>query len=232
MRGCILRKVQTGVICFVLAALACCQLPPISLSPLPSRIDRMEGHASLVISGDQGTARSKFSFLFHLPDRGRIDVTGALGSVLYRIIIHEGGAYFVVPSKKVYWQGQEEEIIDKFMGFRLNLAEMINLLSGNWSEQEMLHNEDLGNWSFTKDHDGRIVSGQREDLRFKIEEFIGDTPFARRLIFKHPLSTGQVKVLSVNLNGPIKPSVFSTEFIEKYQPKTWTEIQELLNHAR
>jgi len=96
----------------------------------------------------------------------------------------------------------------------------------------MLHNEDLGNWSFTKDHDGRIVSGQREDLRFKIEEFIGDTPFARRLIFKHPLSTGQVKVLSVNLNGPIKPSVFSTEFIERYQPKTWTEIQELLNHAR
>jgi len=231
LRGCVLRKVQTVVICLVLAVLVCCQPPPISLSPLPSRIDRMEGHASLMISGDQGTARSKFSFLFQLPDRGRIDVTGTLGSVLYRIVIQEGAAYFVVPSKKVYWQGHEKEIIDKFMGFRLSLAEMISLLSGNWNEQEMLHNEDLESWLFVKDRDGRIVSGQREDLRFKIEEFIGDTPFARSLLFQHPLSTGQVKVLSINLNLPIRPSVFSTEFTERYQPKTWAEIQELINHA-
>ena len=167
-----------------------------------------------------------------MPDRGRIDVTGALGSVLYRIVIHEGEAYFVVPSKKVYWQGQEEDIIDKFMGFRLSLAEMINLLSGNWSEQEMLRNESLGKWAFTEDQDGRIVSGLRDDLWFKIEEFIGDTPFARRLQFKHPLSTGLVKVLSIDLNRPIKPGVFSTEFVKRYQSKTWAEIQELLNHAR
>ncbi|UCE42441.1 MAG: hypothetical protein JSV17_05640 [Candidatus Aminicenantes bacterium] len=226
-----MRKAQTFVICFVLAVLACCQPPPLSLSPIPSQIDRMEGHASLVISGDQGTARSKFSFLFELPDRGRIDVTGALGRVLYRIVIHEGEAYFVVPSKKVYWKGQEEEIIDKFMGFRLSLTEMINLLSGNWRELEMLHNEGLRDWSFAEDQDGRIISGQREDLWFSVEEFIGDTPFARRLRFKHPESTGQVKVLSVDLNRPIKPNVFSTKFIEKYQPKTWAEIQELLNHA-
>ena len=227
-----MRNVQAVVICFILAVLACCQPPPISLSPLPSRIDRIEGHASLAISGDQGTARSKFSFLFQLPDRGRIDVTGALGSVLYRIVIHEGKAYLVVPSKKVYWQGQEEDIIDKFMGFRLSLAEMINLLSGDWSGQEMLRNESLGKWSFTEDQDGRIVSGLREDLWFRIEEFIGDTPFARRLQFKHPLSTGQIKVLSLDLNRPIKPGVFSTEFVKRYQPKTWAEIQELLNHAR
>jgi hypothetical protein len=191
----------------------------------------MEGHASLTISSDQGTTRSKFSFLFQIPDRGRIDVTGALGSVIYRIVILEGKAYFVLPSKKVYWQSQEEKIIDKFMGFQLNFAEMINLLSGNWNEPEVLRIQDLGEWSFVKDQDGRVIFGQRQDLWFKIDEFIGDTPFAQRLRFKHPLSTGQVKVLSLDLNRPVKPNVFSTRFLEKYQSKTWAEIQEMLDHA-
>ena len=227
-----MRKIQVVVTCFVLAVISSCQAPPVSLSPLPSRIDQIEGHASLTLSGDQGTARSKFSFLFQLPDRGRIDVTGALGSVLYRIVITGGDAYFVVPSKKVYWKGQEEEIIDKFLGFRLNLAEMINLLSGSWDEQKISHKEDLKNWSFARDEDGRIDSGQRQDLWFKIEAFIGDTSFAQRFIFGHPLNTGQVKILGINLNRLIKPNVFSTRFIEKYQHKTWEEIRELLNHAR
>lgn len=231
MRGCVLQRFQAAVICLVLTVLACCQRPSLSLSPLPPRIDRMEGHASLLISGDQGTTRSKFSFLFQMPDRGRIDVTGALGSVIYRIVIYEGKAYFILPSKKVYWQSREEEIIDKFMGFRLNLAEMINLLSGSWNDLEVWRAEDLGDWSFTRDQDGRIISGQRQDLWFEIEEFIGNTSFAQRLRFKHPLNSGQVKVLGLDLNRPIKPQVFSTKFIEKYQPKTWAEIQEMLNHA-
>jgi hypothetical protein len=230
-RGCFVKKALMAVICFAAGFLVCCQPPPISLSPVPSRIERIEGHASMTITGDQGTARSKFSFLFQPPSRGRIDVSGALGSVLYRIFIHDGEAYFIVPSKKVYWKGQEEDIIDKFMGFQLNLAEMINLLSGNWHQEDLVRKEGLGNWIFVKDQKGRIVSGQREELRFEVKAFIEDTPFASRLIFEHPLSTGQVKILSINLNRPIKPSVFSKKFIEKYQPKTWAEIQELLNHA-
>ena len=212
--------------------LAGCRISPVSLPSLPSSIERIEGHASLVIFGEERPARSKFSFLFQLPSSGRIDVTGVLGSVLYRIFIHDGESYFVVPSKKVYWQGQEEEIIDKFMGFRLNLDEMISLLSGKWDREDVLRNQDLEIWSFERDRRGRIVSGQREDLRFEIEEFIGDTPFARRLIFEHPLSKGQVKVLSIDLNRPINENVFSKKFVTKYQPKTWAEIQELLNHAR
>ena len=227
-----MRKVQTVVICFAMAALACCQSPPISLSLIPSSVERIEGHASLSITGDQGTARSKFSFLFQLPNRGRIDVSGALGRVLYRIFITDGEAYLIVPSKKVYWRGQEEEIIDKFMGFRLSLAEMINLLSGDWTQDEMRHDPGIKNWVLARDQKGRIISGQREDLWFEVKEFIGDTPFARRLVFKHPLSTGQVKVLSIGLNHPIKENVFSKKFVERYQPKTWAEIQELLNHAR
>ena len=184
-----------------------------------------------MITGDQGTARSKFSFVFQLPDRGRIDVSGALGRTLYRIFISEGDAYFVVPSKKVYWQGQEEEIIDKFMGFRLSLAEMINLLTGNWKQEDLLQKEEMRNWVLEKDRKGRVISGQREDLLFEVKEFIGNTPFALRLVFEHPLSSGQVKVLRITLNQSIKENVFSKKFVEKYQPKTWAEIQELLEHA-
>jgi hypothetical protein len=212
-----------------LAVLVCCQPRHLSLSPIPSRIDRIEGHASLIIRGDQGTARSKFLFLFQLPDQGRIDVTGALGSVIYRIVISGGSGYFIVPSKKVYWQSQEEDIIDKFMGFRLNLSEMIRLLSGNWGEGEI---EGLEGWSLFRGQDGRIISGKRDDLWFEVDEFIGDSPFARRLRFEHALSSGQVRVLSIELNQPLRPNVFSTKFMEKYQPKTWEEIQEMLNHAR
>lgn len=229
-RGCFVKKAIAAVICLVVGVLASCQPPPISLSPVPSRIERIEGHASLVINGDQGTARSKFSFLFQLPDRGRIDVSGALGRVLYRIFIQGGEAYFIVPSKKVYWKSQEEEIIHKFMGFRLGLAEMINLLSGNWKDQDPLPAESQGNWVFSQDNRGRIVSGQRDDLRFEVKAFIEETPFARLFTFEHPSSTGQVKVLSMDLNRPIKPNVFSRRFIEKYQAKTWAEIQEILNN--
>ena len=109
---------------------------------------------------------------------------------------------------------------------------MINLLSGNWKQEDLVRKKSLGNWIFSKDPKGRIVSGQRDDLRFEVKAFIEDTPFASRFIFEHPLSTGQVKVLSINLNRSIKPSAFSKKFVEKYQPKTWAEVQELLNHAR
>ncbi len=227
-----MRIVRAVSICLAVATLVGCQLSSISLSSLPSRIERIEGHASLTISGDQGSARSKFSFLFQLPARGRIDVTGALGSVLYRIIVHDGEAYFILPSKKVYWRGQEEEIIDKFMGFRLSLNEMINLLSGDWEGEDVLQNGNLGDWNFARDGKGRVVSGKRQELRFAVEEFIGNTAFARRLVFEHPSSTGQIKILNINLNGPIGENVFSKKFLTRYQPKTWAEIQEMLDHAR
>jgi len=228
----ILRKVLAGGICLLLTLLSACEPARISLAPLPSQIESIEGHASLRISGNQGSSRSKFAFVFQLPERARIEVSGALGRVLYRIVIVDGESYFVVPSKRVYWQGQEEQIIDKFLGFQLNLSEMINLLTGKWKKEEAEIEAAVQGWSLQKDQGGRIISGQRGDLCFKITEFIEKTPFARRLVFEHPLSSGHLNILSIGLNKPVNEKVFSRQFLEKYTPRTWEEIQELIGNAR
>jgi hypothetical protein len=227
-----MRKAQVAGLGLLVAALSFCRPSVLSISPLPAHIEMIEGHASLIISADQETSRSKFSFVFHLPSQGRIEVTGALGSVLYRILIDGGEAYLVVPSKKVYWQSREEEIIFEFLGFRLSLAEMIHLFSGDWERKEQGFEQGLEGWNLVRDSKKRVKSGQRGDLWFEVEEFIDDTPFARRIAFEHSLSSGQLKVLSIGLNRPIKEGVFSKKFLEKYQPRTWAEIQDMIRNAR
>jgi hypothetical protein len=218
------------VVSLPLFFLVYCRPSPVILLPLPSKIERIEGYASLRIVGDQGSSRSKFSFLFQLPHKGRIEVSNILGRTLYQIIVAEEKAAFIVPSKKVYWQGEEEEIIRYFLGFRLNLYEMINLLSGKWESEIM---EDEGEeskerWSFAKDEGGRIQAGKRDEFRFEVQEFFAETPFARLLIFHHPLNDGRLKILRINLNRPLKKGAFSLSVLGRYERKSWAEIERIL----
>jgi hypothetical protein len=165
--------------------------------------------------------------LFQLPHHGRIEVSNILGRTLYQIIVAEDKAAFIVPSKKVYWQGEEEEIIRYFLGFRLNLYEMINLLSGKW-ESEVMENESKERWSFAKDESGRIQAGKRDEFRFEVQEFFAETPFARLLIFHHPLNDGRLKILRINLNRPLKKRAFSLSVLGRYERKSWAEIERIL----
>ena len=226
----VLRVSQFLVVSLALFFLVYCRPSPVLLLPLPSKIERIEGYASLRIIGDQGSSRSKFSFLFQLPHQGRIEVSNILGRTLYQIIVAEDKAAFIVPSKKVYWQGEEEEIIRYFLGFRLNLYEMINLLSGKWESEVM---EDEGeeskeSWSFAKDESGRIQAGKRDEFRFEVQEFFPETPFARLLIFHHPLNDGRLKILRINLNKPLKKGAFSLSVLRRYERKSWAEIERIL----
>ena len=191
----------------------------------------MEGYGSLRIEGDQGTSKLRFSFVFSLPHRGRIESFDPLGRPLSIILIDEGGAYFVLPSRKVYWRGDEEEIISKFIGFRLNQIELINLLRGQWESDGVSTRSEgeKGNWEFTCDERGRIIEGQRGEFRFEIKEFFPGSQFARLVLFSHTLSKGTVKVFTVNFNQPVKPGAFSSSFLEKYSLKTWAEIEKLLS---
>ncbi len=217
-----------------LFTLAGCGSSNILLSPLPDNIKSMEGYASIKISSKDRTARSKFTFLFRLPDQGWIEVCNFLGTTLYQIVIDGEEAYFVIPSKKAYWHGPEEEIIDVFLGFQLSLNDIISLLFGLWDRPVVttgIRPTDAG-WRLDKDGKGRIAAGRREKFSFRVEKFIENTAFALVLNYKHPYSQGQIRVLRMNVNSPIRPALFNKAFLKRFQQKTWFEIQEMLNDDR
>ena len=214
-----------------LSFLVNCLPSRVSLLPLPSRIESIEGYASIKITGEEESTRSKFSFLFHLPHRGRVEVSNWFGKTLYQIIIVEENAFFILPSKRVFWQGEEEEIIQKFLGFRVNLYEMISFLSGQWKESDITVQGKawMESWNLEKDKDGRVLAGQRGELFFEVEEFFDNTPFARILNFRHPLSRGRLRTLKINLNRPIKKDAFSIAFLERFEEKSWVEIEKMVD---
>ncbi len=209
-----------------------CRPSQVLLLPPPENIDRIEGYASLRISGEQGSARSKFTFLFQLPHQGRIEVTDIiLGRTLYQIIVDRERAVFLVPSKRVYWEGDEEEIIDHFLGFRLSLEEMINLLQGRWKEShgEAEKAREEEDWMLSKDEKGRILIGQRGSLRFEVREFISGSRFPQVLIFQHSSNSGRLRVLRLSLNKPLKrKDPFSLAFLANYKRVSWEEIEKIL----
>ena len=219
-----------GLFLLVLGCFASCLPSKFSLPPLPSIIESMEGYGSLRITGDQGTSKTKFSFLFFLPHKGRIESFDILGRSLYYILIDEEKSFFVLPSKKVYWEGDVEEVIYRFLGFRLDQYEMISLLRGHWTGVDPEAEKGLETWNFEKDERGRILVGRRGDFRFEIQEFFGDSQFARILLFHHPLSEGRLKILKINFNKPIKLTAFSRRFLKKHELKTWDEIEKLLEN--
>ncbi len=208
-----------------------CNLRPPRIWPPPPQLHSLEGYASLSIKNSQQTVRSKFSFFFYFPGDGLLDVSNFLGRTLYQIIITQKRAFFLVPSKKIYWQGEEEEIIDKFLGFRLNVYELMALLSGQWTKIEIA--KEGGNWRqewlFEKDKQGRIVSGRRGQLEFEVQEFFKNTSVIRRLVFHHPWNSGHLKILSLRFNQPLKKQLFSLALLSHYQQKSWAEIEKILN---
>ena len=160
-----------------------------------------------------------------------MEVSNWFGKTLYQIIIVEENAFFVLPSKRVFWQGEEEEIIQKFLGFRVNLYEMISFLSGQWEASGITAQGRawMESWNLEKDEKGRVLSGQRGELFFEVEEFFDQTPFARILNFHHPLSRGRLKTLQINLNRPIKKDAFSVAFLERFEEKSWAEIEKMFD---
>ena len=197
------------------------------LSPVPARLESIEGHARIWLSHPEGS-RTKFSFLLHLPDQGSIEVTNFLGHSLYRILISRDAAYLVIPAKKVYWKGGQTEIFDRFLGFPLDLDEMIRLISGDWSGRSR-EGPQTPAWNLEKDAQGRITAGQRQGLRFSVEDFIPESRFPRSLRFEHPGNSGRLKILKMEFNLPHDRGAFETDFLREFASKTWEEIQDILN---
>ena len=200
--------------------------------PPAGQIGEIEGYASLRVSTGQQTTRSRVSFLFSLPSNGRIEVLDPLGQVHYQLFFVGGLAYFVVPSKKVYWQGQEEDIIDKLFGFHLSLLDVVGLMSGYWDSPGQEKGQDgMDSWTFLENKKGWIQSGQRGEFRFEVEEFFGQTQWVQDVLFFHPFTEGRLKILDVHFNQPISEMAFATSFSLRYAKKTWEEIKEMLANA-
>lgn len=209
----------------VLAVLlfAACRSPHVLLTPVPQEIQRIEGHASLVLSVEGQKARSKFSFAFQLPGKGRISVSNFLGQTLYQILSLEGEAYFILPGKRAYWRAGEEEIFEKFLGFPLSLSEVIALISGEWAGLSGPRG-----WNFERDPEGRIIEGRRRGLSFGIEQFIGKTAFPKSLVYSHTGSEGRMRMISLRLNSELPDNVFGDTLLKRFTRKTWEEIEALI----
>jgi hypothetical protein len=199
------------------------------ISTVPGEIQALEGYASLRITAGAEISRTKFSFVFSLPQQGRIEVSDFLGRSLYQILILPERAYFVVPSKKLYWPSREEEIMEKFLGFRLNLAEAVRFLSGRWHHSSFPGT--LSGWIFQRDESGRVVSGQRKDLFFVIDEFMSHSGQMKSLTFSHFSSRGRLKILQLQFNPEVRPGVFSSDFLREYKETTWKQMCALINNA-
>ena len=196
------------------------------LSP-PAELRELEGYARLRITNNEQTAKSKFSFLVELPGHGRLQVFDPLGRTIYEIYVGGELAYFILPAKKVYWQGTDAEIFEKFLGFELSLQEMTGILSGQWKESQG-EGPVFKEWTFRRDGQGRIVSGARKDFEFRVREFFPGSGVPRQVNFKSRQSEGRLNLLSIEFNRAVQSGLFGAAFLKNFSSLTWEEIEKIL----
>ncbi|MFQ6082039.1 MAG: DUF4292 domain-containing protein [Candidatus Aminicenantia bacterium] len=221
-----------GIIaCLILLTLITECLPPPRVV-MVSQINNFEGYARIRVNDSHRILKSKISFLFS-PDKGRIDVLGVLGNSMFQILISQEKAYLLVPRSKVYWSGLTEEILEKSIGFELNISEITALLTGRWTSQSLMEGNSVlekKKWHLIKDKQQRIIQGRRNGLLFRVEEFFRDSPLPRKIEFFSETGHGKIKILNINFNQPVKANVFSLSFLKNYQQKTWEEIAKILEN--
>lgn len=155
-----------------------------------------------------------------------------LGRTTFLIYIKEEDAYFVLPSKKVFWRGEKQEVIRKFLGFRVDPQEIVYLLSGEW-ESSLEEDSNVGrreDWMLERDSQNRVVSGDRADLHFEVKEFFAGSESPHIILFESLRNTGRLSVLSINFNQRVKEETFALSFLKDFTSKTWEEIAEMLEN--
>jgi hypothetical protein len=180
----------------------------------------LAGYASLRLARDGETVRTKFAFSVVLPDQAHLEVFDALGRSASTFIIRGDSAYLILPSKRAYWRGGRDEVIEKFIGFPVRPDEIAGLITGRWTR------EAAEDWSFEHDDRGRPVSGTRGDLSFRVLEFFPGGDFPRRWSFGDAATNGTISLLDLEFNKT--PPEMSLEFLRAYSSKTWAEIERIL----
>lgn len=197
---------------------------------LPSRIEGIEGYASLRLNGRHEEQRGRFSYLIELPGNARIETMDPLGRTVSLILITEESSFFILPKRRVFFQGKEREVIEKFLGLSLALEEVVSLFLGRWEKQE--GNESLQHWVFQHDRSGRIVRGRKGEWEFDVREFFPQSQVARIISFSSPESQGTLRILRIRFNP--KPGVksFDLSFLRNWERKNWEEMEAILRELR
>ncbi len=200
-----------------------------SLGPA-SRLESVEGYASLNLTGPSAAGKSKVSFSLRLPDRARIDVFDALGRPIITLICKEDESYFVAVSRKAYWRGGRGEVLEKFLGFEFSPEDMAELLAGRWGQETGSDPKAASSWTLTRDSRNRVVSAERQDVSFEVKDFFVGTSLPHTVVFAGGRSSGRLKIFEVKFNAAPRESVFRLGFLNDYAAMTWPEMEDLLNH--
>jgi len=222
-----LTRFESGAVAVIMASVlwSCRPVRPV-FSPLPPQVKSIEGYASFRLNREGAAVKSRFSFLFLLPDRGRIEVSDPLGRTISLLFLEREEAYFVLPRKRAYWKSSRDEVLAKLLGFSLSPEEMISLLTGKAVQ--------MRGWVVEEDGRGRAVRGRRDDLQFEIRQFYGASSLPQLLSLSRAADQGSLKILRLNFNQPLKDEAFKHSFLEDatYASTTWEEIEKWLQNER
>jgi hypothetical protein len=190
----------------VLAALAAgvaCRPSRLEVIPVPPEVRTIEGYGSVKVSQPGGSVRSRFSFFIEAGRGGKVEILDALNRSAAEVFLLPDEAYFVLRRDKVYWKADPAGVIEKFLGVRLDLAEVTDLLCGR-------------------------RPGGRDDLRLEVRETFGGGRVPRRVEFESSGSAGVLTLLAVTFNVPAAENSFALDFLSTYAERTWDEIERIL----
>jgi len=206
---------------------ACAKGPP-KLSPVPDRVESLDGFGSISVRGGEVTAKSRFAFVFRLPDEGRIEALDVLGRTMAVLIFREGASHLILPTKRVYWKGPEEELMDKFIGFGLRASELSRLIGGLWKDPPAGEAAPESAWSIERDGQGRPFKGGRGGFRFETVEFFRGAAVPRTIVFSGPESSGRLRVLKIHFNPARRGDPFGTSSLDGFREVEWAEMEAVL----
>lgn len=204
-----------------LSAAACFRVRP-PVGTVPPTVNSLEGYASWRLVRDGASARSRFSFLIVLPDRGLIEITDPLNRTVSRLALEGETAYLVLPGKHAYWEADRPEVMTKLLGFDINPEELSALLSGR--------EKGLSGWNLEADDRGRVVRGRRDGLAFSVRDFFDGGRLPRTVAFSNGTGLGSLRVIRLRFNQPLREGALRLSFLEdeRYRGVGWPEIEKWL----
>jgi outer membrane biogenesis lipoprotein LolB len=214
------RAIPAGFLILLVLLIGACSGPPPRLVPPTGGVEAVEGYGSASISGAEASVKGKFGFVFRRSGLGRIEAVDPIGRTAFLIHVRDGRAWFVLPGRKVYTEGDVRTMMERVLGIALSPGEAISLLTGGWPE--------AGAWRVERDERGRVAHGSSGDYSFTVRTWFPGDAVPREVGVAGPAAAGRIKVLKLGFDPPERPEAFDTAYLRTFAPKTWDEILELI----